>query len=165
MVRPFLIGVSVTVALGCAAAPRTAAPAPVPRPVAPPRVPWARFAEVSAWPASDSAFANRGHRGAGKLALVRVSPEARGAYAELVMDSVMPEGSVVALFHQNPGGASGPVFVMEKRNATWTYIAFAPDGVLAGTTSHCAGCHAAGVGDSLFGLPRARRAAPSTPSP
>jgi hypothetical protein len=102
-----------------------------------------------------------GHPGAGELATVRVSPNARPSYETLVSDSVLPEGAGVALFHGDRAGRPGVVYVMEKRGSTWSYLVLtAPGVVVEGTTAQCAGCHQSGVGDALFGLPRPKSAAP-----
>ena len=90
------------------------------------------------------------------MAAVRVSPEARGVYERLVTDSVLPEGSVVALIHGD-ANRPGRVFVMEKAAGTWRYRALTPTGVPALTPEGpCQACHAGGVADFLFGLPRSR---------
>jgi hypothetical protein len=94
------------------------------------------------------------------MAAVRVSPEARAGYEMLVTDSVLPEGSVVALIHGDTN-RPGRVFVMEKARGTWRYRALTSTGMPAPTPeSPCQGCHAGGVADFLFGLPRSR--APAT---
>jgi len=112
---------------------------------------------VSAWPPLGDSFENRGHPGAGERCQIRVSPDARAAYGALVADSVLPSGSVVAAFHSNSAGDSGPVFVMAKGESDWTYLALDPEGRPLGLGSDgCAGCHANGVADRLFGLPRER---------
>jgi hypothetical protein len=118
-------------------------------------VPWSRFAEIAAWPLAAEPFTNSGHPGAGDEAGVRVSPDARGPYAELVRDSVMPDGAVVALFHSDRVGTAGSVYVMEKQGGTWSYRALTAQGVmLEGATTRCQGCHQSAVGDELFGIPR-----------
>jgi hypothetical protein len=108
-------------------------------------------------------FANDGHPGAGAQATVRVSPEARDAYARLVRDGSLPDGSVIAIFHElGPSGPAGPVYVMEKSAGVWRYLSLTGDGrleVAPGAAQKlgpnaCARCHEHGVADSLFGLPR-----------
>jgi len=140
-------------ASGCSAPPPPHAPPPAPPPPAP--VAWSRFAEIGGWPLAAEPFINSGHRGSGDEARVRVSPEARSTYLELVRDSVMPDGSVVALFHADRSGKAGPVYVMEKEGGAWTYRALTAQGVIIeGGAARCQGCHQGGVGDELFGLPR-----------
>lgn len=147
-----------TLALGCSAPPPPLVPAP-PAPPPPAPVPWSRFAEIAAWPAAAEPFANFGHPDAGDQAQARVSPDARAAYAELVRDSVLPEGSIVALFHSDRTGKAGPVYVMEKQGGTWAYRALTAQGViLEGAAGRCEGCHQGAVGDALFGIPRPREA-------
>jgi hypothetical protein len=86
---------------------------------------------------------------------VRVSPNAREAYASLVADTRLPDGAVVALFHQNrEGSVRGNVYVMEKTGETWRFQAFDDKGTPAVGSEACARCHAFGVADQLFGLPR-----------
>jgi len=139
------------------AAPRASAPVPS-------FVPWPRFVEARSWPPVGAPFANNGHPGAGAVAVVRVSPEARGSYERLVRDSALPDGAVVALFHREAAdGRPGPVYVMEKSGTSWRYLALRPDGTLPESApeaarragERCARCHADGVADALFGLPRA----------
>jgi hypothetical protein len=157
VVRLWALGVAPSLLVACAAPPRVTAPprsVPAPRP---PAKPWSRFGEVSAWPAAGEPFENRGHPGAGERVQIRVSPEARDAYASLVADTVLQPGSVVAAFHSNAAGVAGAVFVMIKEPSTWTYLALDKEGRPAALAmSGCRGCHADAVGDSLFGLPRAR---------
>lgn len=105
-------------------------------------------------------FPNRGHWGEGPLAVVRASPDSRAAYERLVTDSVLPDGTVIALFHAD-GPRRGRVFVMEKERESWRYLALAPSGVvLQQGDGACRTCHAGGVGDSLFGLPRPKQSSP-----
>jgi hypothetical protein len=86
---------------------------------------------------------------------VRVSPDARDAYASLVTDTQLPDAALVALFHQNREGTErGAIYVMEKRGAGWSFFGLDRDGRAAEAGDECARCHAAGVADSLFGLPR-----------
>jgi len=101
-------------------------------------------------------FANLGHAGAGELARVQVSPAARAGYEALVRDSVMPEGTVVVLSHAARSGQEGSLYLMEKQRGAWSYVVLTPRGVIVeGATGRCGACHEGGVGDSLFGLPRA----------
>jgi hypothetical protein len=151
------------------------APAPavrVPAPNAPARAkitPWARFAEVSAWPTvTEAPFPSQGHQAELPSARVRASPEAREAYAALVQDSVLPEGSVLALFHESADGVTrGAVYVMQKTGGSWQYLlldAVGREGSGA-IPGRCAGCHADAPADHLFGLPRSRSAPALTTTP
>jgi hypothetical protein len=124
---------------------------------------WPRFREVRSWPPVGEPFANRGHAGAGPVAVVRVSPEARERYAHLVRDSALPDDSVVALFHFEADQRPGPVYVMQKKAGTWRFLALdsegaalAPPASTGQATAGCQGCHRDGVADSLFGAPRDR---------
>jgi hypothetical protein len=120
---------------------------------------WPRFTEVRSWPESGAPFANTGHAGSGTRAVVRVSPDARDAYAHLVRDSALPEGAVVAMFHADEAGHPGAVYVMQKGAHGWEFLTLTADGIepisqqsgLA--TEPCGRCHAEGVADSLFGTP------------
>jgi hypothetical protein len=94
---------------------------------------------------------------------VRVSPEARPDYEHLVRDHSMPEGTLVAIFHDaGAAGPAGPVYVMEKSAGTWRYLSLSADGRVDSRpgaaqqlkVGACAGCHEGALGDSLFGLPR-----------
>jgi hypothetical protein len=124
---------------------------------------WSRFSEVASWPPSGEPFPNDGHPRAGALATVRVSPDARAGYEHLVRDGSLPDGSLVAIFHQVvPGGPAGPVYVMEKSAGSWRYLSLGADGrpdpspgaVQGLAPAACARCHQDGVADSLFGVPR-----------
>lgn len=118
---------------------------------------WSRFDEVKGWsPVSPTAFATRGHLVKPSYAVVRVNPEAHAQYLALVTDSVLPDGSLLAMFHQSRDGAqSGLVYVMEKKANEWTFLALDADGHLASENLEvCALCHRGGVADHLFGLPR-----------
>jgi hypothetical protein len=149
------------VTLACAAAPPAlprSSPKAAPR-SAPKRVIWDRFGELSSFPVAGEPFPNDGHPGAGARATVRVSPEALAAYRGLVTDSVLPDHAVVALFHDGgPGAPPGDVYVMRKTAGVWEYLRLGGDGSLPPApeaVSACRGCHAGGVADGLFGLPRA----------
>jgi mono/diheme cytochrome c family protein len=92
-----------------------------------------------------------------------VSPEARLDYEHLVRDQSLPEGALVAIFHDaGASGPAGPVYVMEKAAGTWRYLSLRSDGSVEATpgvgqqlsAGACAGCHQGGLGDSLFGPPR-----------
>ena len=149
----------VAIALGCVSRPPPPRSATTAAPAAAPPPPWPRFAEVAAWPAAGEPFPNRGHWGEGSVAVVRTSPEARAAYAALVADSALPDGAVVALFHHAAGGPDR-VFLMEKEAGAWRYRVLTSAGVVVSESdSGCRGCHAGGVGDSLFGVPRLKSAA------
>lgn len=146
-------------ALACSAAPERTARLPAPPRSPQPPVVWSRFAEVRRWPAVGKPFENAGHAGAGSLAIVRVSPEARSAYEHLVRDSELAEGTVVALFHELAPGRPGPIYVMTKSAGGWLFETYRADGTkpaepARGTADTCRRCHADGVADFLFGLPR-----------
>lgn len=135
-----------------------AAPAPAPA------KPWAHLKEVEAWaPLNTVPFLSRGHLTTPNYASVRVSPNARNAYATLVADTKLPDAALIALFHQNRDGSQrGAIFVMEKHGESWRFFALDQRGApMTVATEACARCHASGVADSVFGLPRARPAAPA----
>jgi hypothetical protein len=124
------------------------------------RARWDRFAEVSAWPPiNERSWASAGHFG-GRLAVrIRVSPEARAAYASLTPGRTLPPGSVVAAFHSElRDGRPGPVLVMIKGEAAWEYLALDAEGRIdeRGALPLCIRCHSEGVADQLFGPPRSR---------
>jgi hypothetical protein len=121
------------------------------------REPWPRFAEVASFPAlNEEPFPTRGHLIKPSHAIVRVSPEARADYLALVTDTVLPEGSTIAMFHASQdGNEKGLVYVMEKKGGTWTFVALNADGSpMPENVSGCALCHRGGVADQVFGLPR-----------
>jgi len=152
-----------TVACGAPDAPR--APSTIPKAAAAPapkRSPWPRFAEARHWPLVAAPFDNDGHVGEGALATVRVNPEARASYEHLMRDSELPDGAVVALFHRATAeGPDGSVYVMQKSGKIWNFFRLAPDGrptdppgIQGKVAGRCARCHAEGVADGLFGIPR-----------
>jgi hypothetical protein len=121
------------------------------------REPWPRFLEVASFPAlNDVPFPTRGHLIKPSHAIVRVSPEARADYLALVTDTVLAEGSTLAMFHTSQdGNEKGLVYVMEKKGGSWTFVALDADGSpTSESVSGCALCHRGGVADQVFGLPR-----------
>ncbi len=152
--RPTLVALALAACAGSES--EALAPTNAPAQSAPPE-PWSRFDEVSGLPTvNDTAFATRGHLVKPSYAVVRVSPDAREPYLSLVTDSVLPDGALVAMFHQSRDGATkGAVYVMEKKAGEWSFLALDSDG--RKTTENldvCALCHKGGVADRLFGLPR-----------
>lgn len=130
-----------------------------------PRERWSRFDEIKGYePVNDMPFATRGHLVKPSHAVVRVSSDAREQYLRLVTDSVLPDGAVIAMFHQSRDGATGgPVYVMEKKANEWTFTALDAEGsVTSENLNVCALCHRGGVADQLFGLPRSLRATTGT---
>ena len=126
-----------------------------------PRETWSRFDEIKGYAAvNDTPFSTRGHLVKPSHAVVRVSSDAREKYLGLVTDSVLPDGSVIAMFHQSRDGATpGPVYVMEKRASEWTFVALDAEGAVTSENLNvCALCHRGGVADHLFGLPRSLKA-------
>jgi hypothetical protein len=126
-----------------------------------PRERWSRFDEIKGYEAVNATpFSTRGHLVKPSHAVVRVSPDAREKYLALVTDSVLPDGSVIAMFHQSRDGATGgPVYVMEKKASEWTFVALDAEGAVTSENLNvCALCHRGGVADQLFGLPRSLKA-------
>ncbi len=81
-------------------------------------------------------------------------------------DSVLPDGTIVALFFADePGSKHGPVYAMEKKAGAWAYLATDARGGLDPSldASACARCHEAASADSVFGLPRGAESAPLAP--
>lgn len=128
-----------------------------PPPETSPREHWSRLAEVEGFPAAnDKAFATRGHLVKPSHAIVRVNPDARASYLALVTDTVFPDGTLIAMFHQSQDGSErGPVYAMEKTGDAWTFLALDPDGnQRSDNLEVCALCHKGAVADRVFGLPR-----------
>jgi hypothetical protein len=118
---------------------------------------WERFDEVASFPALNAVpFPTRGHLVKPSHAVVRASPEARADYLALVTDTVLPNGATLALFHESSDGTTkGLVYVMEKKDAAWTFRVLDPEGrETQDNVAVCALCHRGGVADQLFGLPR-----------
>lgn len=131
--------------------PRSVSPAPAQR--------WDRYEEVLSWPpAQQELFPSLGHLSARYSAIVRVDAAARDPYLKLVRGSVLPVGSIVAELHTDPRtGRRGPLFAMHKLGGgQWEYIVVDAQGLLEerGNLPLCRRCHADGVADQLFGLPR-----------
>jgi hypothetical protein len=120
---------------------------------------WDRYDEVQGWPsAHEKAFLSLGHLSAQYAASVIVDPAARDAYQNLVTGSSLPVGTVIAEFHRDARtGQKGPVFAMQKQAVgRWEFLVVDPAGVVQnrGQLALCQRCHAEGVADQLFGLPR-----------
>lgn len=122
------------------------------------RAKWARFDEVSAWPAAtDKPFPSRGH-GAGQYEItVKLDPSERARYLELGGRAELPQGTVVAAFHRDTRtGRPGPIYVMQREAQGWAYSAFDAEGLATehGVLSLCQRCHLESPSGGLFGLPR-----------
>ena len=142
--------------VACASEVPPATPSAPPSQAAP-RETWARLGEVESWPAAnDTAFSTRGHLVKPSHAIVRVSPDARSPYLALVTDTVFPDGTLIAMFHQSRDGSErGLVYAMEKTKNVWSFVALDPDGTKRSDNLEvCALCHKGGVADHVFGLPR-----------
>jgi hypothetical protein len=157
--RQFRLGLFLPVAAACASDVPPKTPTAAAQEEAP-RERWSRFDEVKSYePVNDKPFSTRGHLVKPSYAVVRVSSDAREQYLGLVTDSVLPDGAVIAMFHQSRDGASGgPVYVMEKKVGAWTFVALDAEGAATSENLNvCALCHKGGVADQLFGLPRSLR--------
>ena len=94
---------------------------------------------------------------------IRVSPSVRDPYVQLGGGADLPVGAVVAAFHRNVRQAQpGPVFVMEKQERGWRYLAFDARGFAAehGVLNLCERCHRESPSGALFGLPRGMNPSP-----
>ncbi len=129
--------------------PRSASPARPQR--------WDRYEEVLSWPPQKS-FPSLGHFSARYTGAVHVDAGARDAYLKLVPGSSLPIGSIVAELHSDTEtGRRGPLFAMHKiATDRWEYLVVDPQGLVEerGALPLCQRCHADGVADQLFGLPR-----------
>jgi hypothetical protein len=122
---------------------------------------WELFETVKSWPVvNHEPFASPDHARGCCRARVRVSPASRESYLELVPDSRLEPGTVVASFlHDAATDRLRVVFAMQKDEDGWQYLSVRSDGTLlaAGAVPECVRCHAEAVADSLFGLPRGTR--------
>ena len=87
---------------------------------------------------------------------VRVSPEIRSLYAELLPGTVFPRATLIAAFHHDPArGRPGPIYIMEKGDAGWQRLVVDPDGRRRAEAELdlCGRCHAEAIADQVFGLP------------
>jgi hypothetical protein len=106
-------------------------------------------------PVTPTAIRAQGHLDVPPFAVTRVSSTARDAYLSLVTDSKLPPEALVAMTHLTGDGAPGPTFVMERRAGRWRYLVLDGGGHLErDQPPECAGCHAGGVAEGLFGPPR-----------
>jgi hypothetical protein len=101
-------------------------------------------------------YRTQGHLGVPPYLVTRVSPPARAAYLSLVTDSKLPAEAVIAATHvELPDGVAGPTYVMERRGGAWRYLVVDGGGFIRRRAPReCAGCHAGGVAEGLFGPPR-----------
>ena len=132
--------------------PRSESPAP-PKPKS---VAWPRYDEVRGWqPVTETALHSQGHAGGRYDVLIRVSPAARETYETLAQGVTLPQGTLIAAFHQSrTDQRPGPVFVMEKKGS-WRFRVLRANGFTQpeARTELCQRCHAEAVADSVFGLP------------
>jgi hypothetical protein len=118
-------------------------------------------------PVTSEPYRTQGHLNVPPFLVTRVSPEARDAYLSLVTDSVLPADAVVVTTHVEAAdggaaGSTGPTYVMERRGGAWRYLVVDERGLIRRqATRDCAGCHAAGVAEGLFGLPRPKTSPPA----
>jgi hypothetical protein len=115
-------------------------------------------------PVTAEPYRSQGHLGVPPYLVTRVSPDARDAYLSLVTDSKLPADVVVAATHEEAvGGTPGPTYVMERRAGAWRYLVVDRRGLVKeDAPEQCAGCHAGGVAEGLFGPPRPK-APPAAP--
>jgi hypothetical protein len=114
-------------------------------------------------PVTEKPFRVQGHTGVPPYAVTRVSSGARDAYLALVTDSKLPSDAVVAMTHHaseaGEPGSTYVTYVMERRSGEWRYLVVDAGGrIRQQGAAECAGCHAGGVAEALFGLPRPKPA-------
>jgi hypothetical protein len=150
------------VGLACSGAPaKRVAPLPRHSEAPPPLEPWPPFAEtMKLEPVTEQPIRVQGHLNVPPYAVTRVSPGARDAYVTLVTDSKLPADAVVAMTHQvSEAGEPDSTYVMERRSREWRYLVVDAEGRIRNQgRGGCAGCHAGGVAEALFGLPRPKAA-------
>jgi hypothetical protein len=124
---------------------------------------WARLEEVLGWPALNArAFTSRGHAGARYVVDIHVDPANRADYLALLPNAALRSGTLIAAVHHDPvRGRSGPIYVMEKVGADWTFSVVSPGGTTErrGEIELCRRCHAEAPQDFVFGLPASARPA------
>lgn len=115
-----------------------------------------QWASIQEWPSSGE-LVSYGHAAGRYLVEIRVSPNARQAYANLVAGTELPVRAVVVALHRDRDtGKPGPVYVMRKSgDGRWQFAQADPNGTVVpdARTDLCARCHADGVSDSLFRVP------------
>ena len=110
------------------------------------------YAQVQHWPlASTAPFTSRGHPPE-QTVEVRVNEAARASYANLVTDTVFPDGSVLVELSRGTGHS----YAMSKSNGAWSYLELDTKGRLLdrGALGFCAACHAQAPADYVFGPAR-----------
>lgn len=118
---------------------------------------WSRYAELrSGPPLNAQPFPTQGHRPALEVDIV-VSAEARASYTNLVTDSALPDGALVAELAHDASNPNAHAWIMTKRAGEWSYLELDAGGRVLeeGRLVRCEGCHALAPADHLFGLPRA----------
>jgi hypothetical protein len=110
-----------------------------------------------------SAHLGRPHR-----AQIRVNPEARATYLDLVRDSEFAEGTwLVESLRDARTGQTGPTLALERRAQNWRYWQLDATGVVQaeGALPFCASCHVGALAPPVFGLPRITTPAESNARP
>lgn len=109
-------------------------------------------------PLTTEPIRTQGHPDTPPFAVTRVSANAHDAYLALVTDSTLPADALVAITHQSEHGAKGPTYVMERHAGAWRFLVLDTRGAIQRDGApECAGCHAGGVAEELFGPPRPKR--------
>jgi hypothetical protein len=125
---------------------------------APPPRRWEHYDEVLSWPPAQTAFPSLGHFAANQSAAIHVDGAARETYVNLVAASRLPVGTIVAeLLSDMRTGRRGRLLAMHKLAADrWEYLVVDAAGLIEerGDLPLCRRCHADGLADQLFGLPR-----------
>ncbi|HET9959215.1 MAG TPA: hypothetical protein VFQ61_32220 [Polyangiaceae bacterium] len=92
------------------------------------------------------------------LAEVRASPGAERSYANLVTDTLFPDGTwLIESLREARSGRSGPILVLARSDGEWSYWIASRSGGLAPPrqVEACKGCHDAAPAAPVFGLPPA----------
>jgi hypothetical protein len=113
---------------------------------------------MQSWePISETPWKVSGHAPQPYSASVRVNPEAREQYRNLVADSLLPAATVIAELVLDSEARIQQILAMEKQaSGDWEFLMLTADGRARarGALSSCTRCHAEAPADSLFGPPR-----------
>jgi cytochrome c553 len=146
--------------MGASACAAQSAPAQLPeaqprtQPRPPQTVPWPDATRLRDL-VSVGEYVSSEHFGRPLRVTVKVTPRSTGPYGELVTQSALDTGTIVATEHHTPSGALWATLVMLKGADGWDFIQLdASSRRVKADAASCARCHAEGRADHLFGLPK-----------
>jgi hypothetical protein len=119
---------------------------------------WEQLERAASWPPlTEAPLVSQGHFDGRMGMQLLVSPEAREQYLKLSRNTLLPEDSVlIAKLFAVQSGEPFAMLGMHKRSGQWEFVLADGSGRIRerGSLALCTRCHAEGIGDHLFGLPR-----------